>query len=230
MKSISFILLQVYCLTAICTLYPGSAEAAELVGYLPRQAKTIELTDPDACQQLLVTLKDDQTGAQRDVTRDVKYETQPAGIVEVSTTGFVTALSNGSATITARLNEQLTVKFPVEVSSFEKQRPVNFYNDVIPQLTRGGCNSGACHGTPSGKNNFHLSLLGFEPANDFEYLTKESLGRRVSPAAPETSLLLRKATGELPHGGGSRFKKGGAEYELIKRWIQEGMHYNPETS
>ncbi|WP_417387727.1 DUF1549 and DUF1553 domain-containing protein [Gimesia sp.] len=230
MKSISFILLQVFCLTTVYISYPGSAEAAELVGYLPRQAKTIELTDPDACQQLLVTLKDDQTGAQRDVTREVKYELLPAGIVKVSPTGIVTPLSNGSATITARLNEQLTVKFSVEVSSFEKQRPVNFYNDVIPQLTRGGCNSGACHGTPSGKNNFHLSLLGFEPANDFEYLTKESLGRRVSPAAPETSLLLRKATGELPHGGGSRFKKGGAEYELIKRWIQEGMHYDPETS
>ncbi|QDT90189.1 DUF1549 and DUF1553 domain-containing protein [Gimesia algae] len=229
MKSISLLLLQIFCLTAVCTSYPGSAEAAELVGYLPRQAKTIQLTDPDACQQLLVTLEDDQKGTQRDVTRKVKYVPFPVGIVKVTSTGFVTPLSNGTATVTARLDENLTVKFPVVVTSFEKQRPVNFYNDVIPQLTRGGCNSGACHGTPSGKNNFHLSLLGFEPANDFEYLTKESLGRRVSAAAPETSLLLRKATGELAHGGGSRFKKGGAEYKLIKRWIQEGMHYDPET-
>ncbi len=229
MKSLSLLLVQVFCLTAVCTSYTGSVESAELIGYLPRQAKSIHLTDPDASQQLLVTLKEEQTGSQRDVTREVKYEIIPAGVAQVSSTGFVTPLSNGSATITARLNEKLAVNFPIVVSSFETQRPVNFYNDVIPQLTRGGCNSGACHGTPSGKNNFHLSLLGFEPANDFEYLTKESLGRRVSAAAPETSLLLRKATGELPHGGGSRFKKGGAEYELIKRWIQEGMHYDPES-
>ena len=129
MKSISLLLLQVFCLTSVCMSSSGSAESAELVGYLPRQAQTIQLTDPDACQQLLVTLKEDQTGSQRDVTREVKYETLPAGIVEVSSTGFVTPLSNGSARITGRLNEKLTVKFPVVVSSFEQQRPVNFYNE-----------------------------------------------------------------------------------------------------
>ncbi|MAC55146.1 MAG: S-layer protein, partial [Gimesia sp.] len=154
MKSLSLLLVQVFCLTAVCTSYTGSVESAELIGYLPRQAKSIHLTDPDASQQLLVTLKEEQTGSQRDVTREVKYEIIPAGVARVSSTGFVTPLSDGSATITARLNEKLAVNFPIVVSSFETQRPVNFYNDVIPQLTRGGCNSGACHGTPSGKNNF----------------------------------------------------------------------------
>ncbi|QDT26348.1 DUF1549 and DUF1553 domain-containing protein [Gimesia panareensis] len=205
----------------------NSSQAAQLEAYLPNQAKNIELSDPDARQQLLITLKE-ESGSLRDVTREVKYQIVPAGIAEVSPTGYVRPLSNGTATITAQLASAPSIKIPVHVSSFEQRRPVSFYNDVIPQLTRGGCNSGACHGTPSGKNNFHLSLLGFEPGNDFEYITKESLGRRINPAAPETSLLLQKAAGTVPHGGGSRFKPDGAEIKLISRWIREGMHYDPE--
>lgn len=204
-----------------------SSHAAELEVYLPNQDQGIELSDPDARQQLLIT-HIDQSGSVSDVTRSVKYQVEPQGIAVVSPTGYVSPLSNGSATITASLDSKRSLKIPVRVSSFEQRRPVSFYNDVIPQLTRGGCNSGACHGTPSGKNNFHLSLLGFEPSNDFEYITKESLGRRINPAAPETSLLLQKAAGTVPHGGGSRFKADGAEIRLIARWIREGMRYDPE--
>jgi hypothetical protein len=202
--------------------------AAQLEVFLSHSAKTIELPDPDARQQLLITLKED-SGAVRDVTREVKFQVEPVGIAEVSPTGYVSPLSNGTAIITAQLAAVQSIKIPVRVTSFEQRRPVSFYNDVIPQLTRGGCNSGACHGTPSGKNNFHLSLLGFEPGNDFEYITKESLGRRINPAAPETSLLLQKAAGTIPHGGGSRFEPDGAEIKLIARWIKEGMRYNPAT-
>lgn len=201
--------------------------AAELVGYLPNQSKTILLDNPDAYQQLLVTHKE-KSGQILDVTRKVQYQVKPQGIAQVDQTGFVTPLANGKATITAKMGSMQPVVFPVHVTSFEKQKPVSFYNDVIPVLTRAGCNSGSCHGTPAGKNNFRLSLLGFEPRNDFEFITKESQGRRVSPAAPEMSLLLRKASGGVPHNGGNRFKKNGAEYNLIKRWIQEGMLYDPE--
>jgi len=228
MKSIHSFPFLTSCLGVLFLLNPGVSHAAQLVGFLPNQAKVIELSDPDARQQLLVTLEE-KTGIIRDVTREVNYQVAPQGIVRVSKTGYVTPLANGAATITAQLTSAAPATFTVRVTSFEKQRPVNFYNDVIPQLTRGGCNSGACHGTPSGKNNFHLSLLGFEPRNDFEYITKESLGRRVNPAAPEMSLLLQKATGSIPHGGGSRFKPDGPEFNLISRWIQEGMIYDPEN-
>ncbi|MCA9013929.1 MAG: DUF1549 domain-containing protein [Planctomycetaceae bacterium] len=223
----SILLILASCLGALVGNYPAQSWADQLVGHIPNQAQVIELSDPDARQQLLVTLEE-KTGAVRDVTREATYQVQPQGIVQVSETGYVTPLANGTATITAQFASATPLSLPVRVSSFEKRRPVSFYNDVIPQLTRGSCNSGACHGTPSGKNNFHLSLLGFEPQNDFEYITKESVGRRINPAAPEMSLLLRKATGSLPHGGGSRFKENGAEVKLISRWIQEGMQYNPE--
>lgn len=225
MKLHNALLLLLFCPFYLATC-PITSSAAELTSYLPNQAQRIELTDPDARQQLLISLEE-KPGTVRDVTRKVKYDIQPAGIAEVSPTGYVTPLANGKATITAQLDQNQSLTIPVHVSSFEKRRPVSFYNDVIPLLTRGGCNSGACHGTPSGKNNFHLSLLGFEPTNDFEYITKESLGRRVNPAAPELSLLIQKATGEVPHGGGSRFKRNGKEVATIGRWIEEGMQYNP---
>src|SRR3954464_13253607 len=80
--------------------------------------------------------------------------------------------------------------------------PLNFANDVVPVFTRYGCNAGGCHGKSGGQNGFALSLLGFEPSEDYEHLVKEARGRRLFPAAPEQILLLRKATGRMAHGGG----------------------------
>ncbi|MHA3771201.1 DUF1549 domain-containing protein [Verrucomicrobiota bacterium sgz303538] len=103
------------------------------------------------------------------------------------------------------------------------EEPVSFRNDVVPILTKNGCNGGGCHGKSEGQNGFKLSLLGFEPAEDYEHLVFESRGRRLMPAAPEFSLLLRKATGELPHGGGAQMERGSPEYQAIVRWIEQGM-------
>src|SRR5215207_2495297 len=81
---------------------------------------------------------------------------------------------------------------------------VNFELDVMPVLTAAGCNAGACHGKARGQNGFALSLLGFDSAFDFSAIAEEGHGRRVFPAAPENSLLLRKASLRVPHGGGER--------------------------
>jgi len=101
--------------------------------------------------------------------------------------------------------------------------PVSFTHDVMPLLTKAGCNAGACHAKAIvGQNGFRLSLLGFEPADDHEHLVRESRGRRVVVAAPDESLLLLKATGRVPHGGGARLSAGSAEEALLRRWIAEG--------
>lgn len=101
-------------------------------------------------------------------------------------------------------------------------RPVYFNTDVVPLLTRLGCNSGGCHGKASGQNGFRLSLLGFEPGLDYDALVHESRGRRIFPAAPRQSLLLLKATGTLPHGGGKRLEVGSDDYQTILRWLENG--------
>jgi hypothetical protein len=106
-------------------------------------------------------------------------------------------------------------------------RIVTFERDVIPVLTRDGCNAGACHGKARGQNGFQLSLLGFDANFDYAAITQEARGRRVFPAAPEESLLLQKPSARLPHGGGKRLEPGGSHYELMKRWIELGMPRTP---
>ncbi|MES2597660.1 MAG: DUF1549 and DUF1553 domain-containing protein [Verrucomicrobiota bacterium] len=111
----------------------------------------------------------------------------------------------------------------------EAPRPLNFANDIVPILTKGGCNGGGCHGKASGQNGFKLSLLGFEPQEDYEHIVKEARGRRVFPAAPEMSLLLTKGAAQLPHGGGKKLDVKSEEYADLVRWIREGMPYGQDS-
>ena len=97
-----------------------------------------------------------------------------------------------------------------------------FVRDVIPVLTKSGCNSGACHGSFGGRGGFRLSLLGFDPEADHDSLVKDARGRRVSAAAPEQSLILRKASGVTPHGGGLRLPPGSESFEIVRRWLDRG--------
>ena len=100
---------------------------------------------------------------------------------------------------------------------------ISFELDVQPILTATGCNSGACHGKQRGQNGFQLSLLGFDSDFDHAAITRESRGRRVFPASPEKSLLLLKASGEVPHGGGIRIPKQSRNYQILSEWLQQGQ-------
>lgn len=99
---------------------------------------------------------------------------------------------------------------------------VSFRTDVIAALSRVGCNSGACHGSPQGKNGFRLSLRGQNPDLDFATLTKEIGGRRVNRQSPDDSLMLLKGSGRVSHGGGQLFGRDHAAYRIIAKWIAEG--------
>src|SRR5262249_9050476 len=85
-----------------------------------------------------------------------------------------------------------------------------------------GCNSSGCHGKAEGQNGFKLSVFGFDPAADHAALVKEGRGRRLLPAAPERSLLLTKAAGQVAHGGGKRLEAGSDDYETIRAWVAGG--------
>ena len=98
----------------------------------------------------------------------------------------------------------------------------SFDTEVMPLLTKAGCNQGACHGKGSGQNGFRLSLRGFAPDQDYEWITREFGGRRIDRTKPEESLLLRKATGQTPHEGGRLFSPGGREYKLLLDWLKAG--------
>jgi len=184
------------------------------------QDKKAKLLGPDANLQLVVYNSDLQ-----DMTREVVYSSSPDNLISISDSGKVMPLGNGDVTITATNDKGLTGKLDLVVERFETPQPINFPNEIVPLFTKHGCNGGGCHGKSEGQNGFKLSLLGFEPTEDFEYLVKESRGRRLFPAAPKHSLLLRKGAGDLPHGGGARFEHDSWDYKAIVRWMEQGMPY-----
>lgn len=110
----------------------------------------------------------------------------------------------------------------VAVSASAQTPAPSFRNDVMPTLTRLGCNSGACHGALAGKGGFKLSLRGYDPEADHFALTRQAQARRVDSAQPDDSLLLKKATRALPHGGGKRFEKDSDHFALLRSWIAMG--------
>jgi hypothetical protein len=186
--------------------------------------RALHLRGADARQQLLVTATF-RSGALRDYTRQVSYHTSPAGVIQVGKSGRVTPLAGGTTTLTVESPDGATATLEVVVERFENVATINFPNQVVPIFTKAGCNGGGCHGKSSGQNGFKLSLLGFEPEEDYEHLAREARGRRLFPAAPDRSLLLQKATATLPHGGGKRLDLESDDYKLLVRWIAQGMPY-----
>ena len=115
-------------------------------------------------------------------------------------------------------------------SASAADRPVSFVNDDVPVLTKAGCNSGVCHAKAGGgQNGFQLSLLGFEPAEDFEHMVLGGRGRRLSFGNPDQSLLLLKPSGQAPHGGGVRLPKSSPGYAVIRDWISQGVPIDKAT-
>ena len=115
------------------------------------------------------------------------------------------------------------------VSSCAAELPVNFKNEIVPVFTKSGCNTGGCHGKADGQNGFRLSLLGFYPEEDYDFIVHEDRGRRIFLGDPEFSLLVQKPTNVLPHGGGKRLDRDSYEGQLLVRWIKQGTPYGSET-
>ena len=104
--------------------------------------------------------------------------------------------------------------------------PLSFVRDIQPILTKSGCNAGACHAKAiTGQRGFRLSVLGFEPEEDYEAIVKQGKGRRVFPPAPEESLLITKGAAIVPHTGGKHLEPSSEFYQTLVRWIAEGMPY-----
>ena len=150
------------------------------------------LLGPDASRQLVI-MGSEESGKRTDWTRSVEYTVAPEGIIKVSKTGEVTPLGNGKATLTASAESIPSATVHFEVRGYEKPLPVNFPNAVVPLFTKFSCNSGGCHGKSEGQNGFRLSLLGFTPTEDYEYLVKEARGRETVAGQLRRHRVLQKA-------------------------------------
>ncbi len=196
-------------------LLPLTAFAADLA-ILPG---TTTLDGPESYQQLLAEAS--QENHQEDWTRTAHWTSSKPAVATVDQTGLIRPVSDGETTITATAQGR-TATVAVHVKNAHAAHVWSFRGDVIPVMSKVGCNSGACHGAAAGKNGFKLTLRGYDPDQDYDTLTRESLGRRVSLSEPSHSLMLLKPTFAVPHGGGKRFSTDSLEYRVIAEWIAAG--------
>lgn len=114
------------------------------------------------------------------------------------------------------------VRIPVTVGRSSEKLPISFEKDIVPIMTRSGCNTGSCHGAARGKDGFMISLFGYDPAGDYTRITRQIGMRRINLAVPEDSLFLTKAVGKVPHTGGKLFGEDSVYYSMMLEWLQDG--------
>jgi hypothetical protein len=192
------------------------------------QPQTVTLRGRHATQQLVVTGRYTD-GLVRDLTSVCDLSSESANVAAVDETGFIKPKKNGQTAIVIKAGGK-TARVPVVVTDLDKPHATSFRNEVIAALNVGGCNAGACHGTPSGKNGFKLSLRGFDPASDYVQLTRDVLGRRTDRQQPDASLILQKGLGRVPHEGGQRFLPESVPVQALRDWLAEGLRDDPPAS
>ena len=114
------------------------------------------------------------------------------------------------------------LEFLAAAQAAQTQDPVSFRHEVLPILSKAGCNGGGCHGALAGKGGFRLSLFAYNPEADHLAITREAQGRRVERSQPGLSLLLTKPTGAVRHKGGKRLETDSDDYRTLARWIAQG--------
>ena len=160
-----------------------------------------------------------ERGAKTDVTKSATFAIDDENTARL-VGGRVVAVANGTTSLKIAFGKQ-KLSVPVTVSLNPSER-LSLKNDVLPVLSRQGCSSGACHGSPKGKGGFRLSLRAFDPAIDEATLRNEFFSRRINPLNADTSLLLRKPLMEVPHAGGRRLFENTVQHNILRDWISQG--------
>ncbi len=187
---------------------------------------SLTLDGPNAKRLILIHGKTD-TGKLIDLTTQAKWRIQNPSLA-IATNGLVRARKDGSTRLIVEvLNKKYEV--PIRVQNASRPRRFNFENDIVPILSRHGCNSSGCHGKAEGQNGFKLSVFGFDPPADHRALTQEGRGRRIFMPAPKHSLLLRKISGGVAHGGGRILSTQSDDYETLRAWIALGVPLGEST-
>lgn len=211
----------VFCLSAILLL--AGARTPKDLAIEPRDA----LLFGKGTKQTLVAVLRYSDGSEEDVTAKARFESEKPSVASVDASGMVTAESNGGAVIRVKYSK-LQASTTALVQRAGAPPPLSFNADVLPILTKIGCNGGSCHGALNGQSGFKLSLFGYEPETDYEMIVCRHEGRRVNLAEPEKSLLLLKPTFQVKHGGGQLLKKDSPEYNTLLAWLQGGAQKIPE--
>ncbi len=215
----------------VCALAAAGAWSAEL-RIEPRDRV---LSGEGAAQQFLLL------DGERDLTANARWQVSDASIAVVTPGGRLQARKDGVVTLTADAGSGSTVT-RVRIEGIGQRREFQFGRDIGTILTRKGCNGANCHGGVKGRGGLKLSAGALYPEDDYDWIVKggayqvlsaEIKGPRVPRIdlkEPEKSLILQKATGTIPHGGGSRFPAGSSEHSALLKWIRGGAPYGPAQS
>jgi len=185
---------------------------------------SIELDGPESTVQLAVW-KPLPGGRVLELTRMARYQIIDGNAAGIDANGLVQPKADGNATLEISHAGE-TRRVPVVVKGVKHPQPVSFATQVVPILTKSGCNSGGCHGKAEGQNGFKLTVFGYDAAADHQAIVVEGRGRRISTGAPMSSLLLLKGTAAVPHGGGRKIVEGSHQYKLVARWLAEGARFD----
>ena len=193
---------------------------------------SLEPSDPllfgRGSKQMLLAIVRYADGSEEDVTGKARFRSEKPAVATVDESGLVTAESNGGAVLRATFRG-LSASTTALVQRADAPPPPSFNADVMPVLTKIGCNGGSCHGALNGQSGFKLSLFGYEPGEDYEMIVHKHDGRRVNLKEPEKSLILLKPTFQVPHGGGQVLKKDSAEFRALLTWLKDGARRVPEN-
>ncbi|HTE19195.1 MAG TPA: hypothetical protein VK689_12535, partial [Armatimonadota bacterium] len=206
---------------------PAPAAVLKSIAVAP---DTVKLVGRRAEQGLVVTGKYSD-GTERDLTQKAKFQVSSPAVVAVTpdeSRRVVRPRGDGSADVTVTVTGAPPAVARVQVAQMDATIPVSFRDEVVPALTKAGCSMGTCHGTPTGKGGLRLSLQGYAPELDYAAIVGEGGGRRVNRADPGRSLLLLKPLLEVAHAGGKRLTPEMPEFEVLYRWIAEGLRDDPE--
>ena len=159
----------------------------------------------------------------KDLTGIATFTMSDTKIAAINERNIIEAQNPGKTILTVKVVlNGVTKSCSVPIIVVNQAKTPQFASDIMPILTKSGCNAGACHGSNAGKGGFHLSLLGYDPKSDHEAMTRFVGSRRISLSQPDNSLILRKATARIPHGGALRFFPDSSEYRTLKAWISGG--------
>jgi len=220
--SLSLVSRGVVCFLFFTTMALSAAAASSRYVGLSVYPETVSLTSATDIQRIVVqATRDDATTCDVTSFRRCRVEIEDPGIASIRNS-TVRPRRDGETVIRVRFAGH-ALEVPVHVTGADTNLAVSFKLDVMPILMRAGCNTGSCHGSARGQDGFHLSLFGYDPDGDYHRLTREISGRRVNLALPEESLMLTKATGQVPHTGGQRFTRGSEYYEAILAWLKASV-------
>jgi hypothetical protein len=213
-----------HCLSLACILAVPTSPIFAADGKLIVTPTEVVLAGNFSEAQLLAASASDDgsVGKQSaDLTTAVKYSSSDEKIVAVSAAGRLLAVGNGMATVTITHGDQ-TQSIAVTVSGVEEQPKVGFDSHIRPIISRLGCNAGACHASQFGKGGFVLSVVGFDPDMDYNAIVRDRQQRRVTMVQPEESLVLKKPTLAVAHGGGKKLVVGSTPYNTLLAWLKAG--------